>query len=176
MSWQDDLAAFVRDRGPALIGYARLLTGDTASAEDLVQDAVVRAWTRRRAGHDITWTEAYVRRAVLTGWIDQHRHDRVSRDNAHLVAPAATSPSAESTVVDQVSVAAALETLSPRQRACTVLRHYDDLTVPEIARRLDLSEGAVKRYLSDAASRLSTLLGMPDLDTEDLSTTNGGGR
>ncbi|MCG7286964.1 sigma-70 family RNA polymerase sigma factor [Cellulomonas sp. ACRRI] len=177
MTWQDDLAAFARERGPALVGYARLLTGDTAAAEDLVQEAVVRVWSRRRAGADITWLEAYVRRAVLNGWVDQCRRDRAWRDHAHLLIDAVPVPSPEHAAVDRARVAAALERLSPRERACTVLRHYDDLTIPEIARRLDLSDGAVKRYLSDAARRLSGLLGLPDdLDTEDLSTTNGGRR
>lgn len=177
MTWQDDLAAFARERGPALVGYARLLTGDTATAEDLVQEAIVRAWSRRRSGADITWLEAYVRRAVLNGWVDQVRRERAWRDRAHLLVDDAATPSPERATVDRAQVADALERLSPRERACTVLRHYDDLTIPEIARRLDLSEGAVKRYLSDAARRLSRLLGVADdLDTEDLSTTNGGPR
>lgn len=177
MTWQDDLAAFARERGPALVGYARLLTGDTPAAEDLVQEAIVRAYSRRRAGADITWLEAYVRRAVLNGWVDHCRRERAWRDRAHLLVDRSPAPSPEHTTVDRARVADALDRLSPRERACTVLRHYDDLTVPDIASRLDLSEGAVKRYLSDAARRLSTLLGLPgDLDTEDLSTTNGGRR
>lgn len=177
MTWQDDLAAFARERGPALVGYARLLTGDTAAAEDLVQEAIVRAWSRRRSGADIQWLEAYVRRAVLNGWVDQCRRERAWRDRAHLFAVEVPVPSPERAAVDRAQVAAALDRLAPRERACTVLRHYDDLTVPEIAKRLDLSEGAVKRYLSDAARRLSNLLDLADdLDTEDLSTTNGGRR
>jgi RNA polymerase sigma-70 factor (ECF subfamily) len=177
VTWQDDLAAFARERGPALVGYARLLTGDTAAAEDLVQEAIVRAWSRRRSGADIQWLEAYVRRAVLNGWVDQCRRERAWRDRAHLFAVEVPVPSPERAAVDRAQVAAALDRLAPRERACTVLRHYDDLTVPEIAKRLDLSEGAVKRYLSDAARRLSNLLDLADdLDTEDLSTTNGGRR
>lgn len=171
MTWQDDMAAFARERGPALVGYARLLTGDTATAEDLVQDAVVRAWSRRRSGADIRWLEAYVRRAVLNGWVDRCRRERAWRDRAHLLVDDVPAPSPEAAVVERARVATALERLSPRERACTVLRHHDDLTVPEIARRLDLSEGAVKRYLSDAARRLGSLLGLDGIDDEDLSTT-----
>ena len=44
-----------------------------------------------------------------------------------------------------------------------MLRFYDDLTVPEIAGRLGLSDGTVKRYLSDGIGALERLLGpMPD--------------
>jgi len=176
VTWQDDLAAFAHERGPALVGYARLLTGDTATAEDLVQDAIVRAWSRRRSGADITWLEAYVRRAVLNGWVDRCRRERAWRDHAHLLADDPSTPSPERASVDRAQVADALERLSPRQRACTVLRHYDDLTVPEIAHRLDLSEGAVKRYLHDANRTLAPLLGpQPLLAAEDLPTTSNGG-
>jgi RNA polymerase sigma-70 factor (ECF subfamily) len=52
-----------------------------------------------------------------------------------------------------------------------VLRFYDDLTVPEIARRLDLSDGAVKRYLSDALKRLGPLLGSTLHDTDDVAVS-----
>ncbi|WP_284329353.1 RNA polymerase sigma factor [Demequina litorisediminis] len=57
-----------------------------------------------------------------------------------------------------LDVRAALARLSPRERACIVLRFYDDLTVPAIAERLGLAEGTVKRYLSDASARLATEL------------------
>ena len=58
-----------------------------------------------------------------------------------------------------MDVRAALDALSPRERACVVLRFYDDLTVARIADQLSLSEGAVKRYLSDGVHRMEGLLG-----------------
>ena len=53
----------------------------------------------------------------------------------------------------------ALSVLSPRQRACVMLRHLDDLSVRETAAVLGLSEGAVKRYVSDGVATLNSLLG-----------------
>jgi DNA-directed RNA polymerase specialized sigma24 family protein len=56
--------------------------------------------------------------------------------------------------------------LSPRERACIVLRHFDDLPVSEIARALNLAEGSVKRYLSDATAKLRTTLAVVDASHE----------
>ncbi|WP_230685051.1 sigma-70 family RNA polymerase sigma factor [Cellulomonas sp. JZ18] len=53
----------------------------------------------------------------------------------------------------------ALATLPPRVRACMVLRHFDDLTVAQVAETLSLSVGAVKRYLSDGTRALEARLG-----------------
>ena len=76
-------------------------------------------------------------------------------------------PSATAAAETGIDVRAALATLRPRPRACVVLRFYDDLTVPEIAERLGLAPGTVKRYLSDAAEALELLLGpLPDARTE----------
>src|SRR5665648_1258914 len=46
-----------------------------------------------------------------------------------------------------------------QHHAHPLLRYYDDLTVPEIADRLSLAEGTVKRYLSLAVHRMEALLG-----------------
>ena len=45
--------------------------------------------------------------------------------------------------------------LTPRERACVVLRYYEDLNVVDIAETLGISAGAVKRYLSDGLAKLS---------------------
>jgi DNA-directed RNA polymerase specialized sigma24 family protein len=56
-------------------------------------------------------------------------------------------------------VVAALAQLSPRERACVVLRQMDDMSVHDTAVTLGLSEGAVKRYTADGIARLGALLG-----------------
>lgn len=158
-AWEQTLAELVRTRGSALIGYAYLLCGDRREAEDLVQDALVKTFARGRGGLEAHSVEGYVRRAVLTTYLDGFRRRRRWAAVRHLVAPDDAGPGPEQGVVDRVDVAEALGRLSPRERACVVLRFYEDLTVPRIADALALSQGAVKRYLSDGVRRMEALLG-----------------
>ncbi|MCB2177521.1 MAG: sigma-70 family RNA polymerase sigma factor [Actinomycetales bacterium] len=172
MAWHDDLTAVATERGAALVGYAYLLTGDQARAQDLVQEALARTWARPRRLANAAATEAYVRRAVLNAYLDEHRRESVWRRRRHLAAlPESTSPSAGEAIDEAVDVQAALTALSPRERACVVLRFYDDLTVPALAERLDISAGTAKRYLSDAMGKLAEALGPLDEqhDLEDVA-------
>lgn len=176
MAWHDDLTAVATERGSALVGYAYLLTGDQARAQDLVQEALVRTWARPRRLANAAATEAYVRRTVLNVYLDEHRRESVWRRRRHLAAlPEATSPGAGAAIDETIAVQAALTGLSPRERACVVLRFYDDLTVPAVAARLGISSGAAKRYLSDAMGKLSDALGPLDEqhDLEDVAVELG---
>jgi len=177
VSWERELETFVRERGDALVGYAYLLAGDLTAAQDLVQEGLVRTWTRRRGGGDVAWLEAYVRRCILHAFVDGRRRARRWRDAAPLVATPERSGDAHAGTDDRAAVLGALTHLTPRQRACVVLRFYEDLTVREVADRLDVSEGTVKRHLHDANTTLAPLLGpVTAFATEDLPTTNGGTR
>jgi len=177
-AWEQVLDELVRVRGRALVRYAALLTGDERAGEDLVQDALVRCFSGGRSLRDAVAAEAYVRRAVLSTFLDGHRRRARWSTVRHLVARDDEAPGHEVTSGARVDVRAALLTLRPRLRACVVLRYYDDLTVPEIARRLDVSDGTVKRYLSDATALLEVLLGpLPDAETTDIELmTNGKAR
>ena len=165
MAWGDDLAELAATRGSALVGYAYLLTGDLDRAQDLVQEALARAFGRPRRGGDLTWVEAYVRRTVLNAFLDGYRRERLWTRSRHLFAVGdddgarTTTDRLAARTADRVDVQAALATLPPRERACVVLRFYDDLTVPALAERLGISEGAAKRYLSDGVRRLEAALG-----------------
>jgi len=76
-----------------------------------------------------------------------------------------------------VDVQEALATLSPRQRASVVLRFFEDMTVAQVADALSVSEGAVKRYLSDGIRRMEDHLGpvhaTQDGGTQDVETVTG---
>lgn len=166
----DEIAALARERGPALVAYAYLLTGNRRDAEDAVQDALVKAVVRSRGGTDLHAVEAYVRRAVLTTFIDGHRRARRWLDALPRLAAdsARTAPDPAAEVTTRRDVRAALLTLPPRQRACVVLRYFDDLPVSEIAETLGLGTGTVKRYLSEARDRLGVSLGTdPARDEEE---------
>ena len=158
------LVDLVHDRGRALAAYAYLLTGDGAAAQDLVQDAVVKTFVRTRAGLDPDVAEAYVRRAILNLYIDGFRRAKQVASFQHLVAVPQDRTS-DDAVAQRVDLHRALATLAPQERACVVLRFYEDLTVPQVAHHMGLSAGTVKRYLSNAVHKLEDRLGpMPQLD------------
>jgi len=156
-AWQGLLEELLRERRPALIGYAALLTGDRGEAEDLVHDAVVRTFGRPRAFPSLNAADAYVRRAIASAFIDRMRSRRSwFAALPRLVAGAAAL---DDDVAGRLDVRAALRTLPRRQRTCAVMRFYDDLPVADIAAALGLSDGAVKRYLSDGIHHLNAVLG-----------------
>lgn len=178
MGTDEVLTELARTRGSALVGYAYLLTGDRAAAEDLVQEAFVRVFSRRRTGEVERW-EPYVRSTVLRVYLDGRRRDERRRGWRHLSHGSEHAPDAAEVVVQDADIARALAVLTPRERACVVLRLHDDLTIVEIADRLGLATGTVKRYLHDAAARLAPLVGpdaVPHDDVPTVPTTERGAR
>lgn len=158
--WESMLESVVRERYTRLVTYAMLLTGSRPDAEDLVQDALVATFSGRARFTHLPEAEAYVRRAVASRYVDAGRRRTTERralsrmnglsTDRHVDPPASgLAPEVES----------ALARLSPRERACVVLRHMEDLSVRETAHLLQLSEGAVKRYSSDAVRMLAAALG-----------------
>lgn len=170
--WEAELGRLAEHRGRALVGYAYVLCGDQREAEDLVQDALVKVFARLRGtgGADrdrpgvhpldsapVT-AEAYVRKAILTLYLDAYRRRRRWTGVRHLIATDDHTRGPESGATARADVAAALAVLPPRERACVVLRYFDDLTVPQIAEELGLAQGTVKRYLADATGTLRHIL------------------
>lgn len=91
-----------------------------------------------------------------------------------VVAGKPESSSHEAATADRLDLRSALEALSPQERAVVVLRFYEDLTVPEIAERMALAPGSVKRYLSNALHKLEAVLGpLPDLREESVPVVTG---
>jgi RNA polymerase sigma factor (sigma-70 family) len=175
--WRDVLDVMVQERRSALVAYACLFVVDRGDAEDLVHDAIVRTFARPRVVTDVHAAEGYVRQAIRTAFLDQTRARRTWRGRAHLFRDEQTVPAAEGAATAAADVGAALVRLTPRERACVVLRYFDDLPVREIAQALDLSDGSVKRYLSDGAHKLRDILDLdpdPDLPTETLTVTEQG--
>lgn len=169
VGWQAVLDALVRERGAALVGYGYLLTGDVRQAEDLLQDSLVKVFSRGRPAQEVGSAEAYVRRTMLSTHIDGFRRRRHWAAIRHLVASDDVTPTLagpDVVVTSRLAVHEALASLAPRVRACLVLRYFDDLPIAEIASALSLTEGAVKRYLSDGVRALEARLGpLADADS-----------
>jgi len=157
--WEPLLEQVVRERYPALLARAMLLVRDRHAAEDLVQDAVVSTFAGRARFTSADHAEAYVRRAIVSRFVDGTR--RRGRESVALERIAAEPAPPGADPADRGlagELESALAALAPRERACVVLRHLDDVSVRDTAALLGLSEGAVKRYVSDGVRALSARL------------------
>jgi len=147
---------FVLARGPALSRTALLLTGSHHAAEELVQEALVKAaarWPKLTAEGD---PEAYLRRIMVNDRISWWRRRR--RESVVPTVPEWASAEGSETVDGRLDLAAALATLPARQRAVVVLRFYEDLSVEATAALLRCAPGTVKSQTSDALARLRRLV------------------
>ena len=185
-AWRVLLDQLVRERGRALFGYAFILTGNRYDAEELLQDALVRAFRSGRTSTTLDAAHLSAKRAIAIAFIDRARPVAVrpltsdaGGDLRDWVWALPNFPDNTSDIERALDLQAALLTLAPRERACIVLRFMDDLTVSNVADTLDLPPGAVRRYLSDAWAKLHRLLPGLDLDDEEtvvVETREGRGR
>ena len=166
-AWETTVARLVDERGDSLTRYAWLLCGDRDDAADLVQDALVKTFGRLSNGFTVAAAEAYVRRAILTTYLDGGRRRTRWRRIAHLTAVPDTVEGLSAQSEARLDLGHELARLAPRERACVVLRYYDDLTVDGIATELGISAGAVKRYLSDGLAKMA--VSMSTLDERQLN-------
>lgn len=156
--WEQVVIQLVAERGDALTRYAYFVSGSRDDAADLVQDALVKTFGRLRNGYSVASAEAYVRRAILNTYLDGGRRVTRWRKIVHLSATPDTVASGDSDTEARIDLHDELNKLTPRERACLVLRYYDDLKVDDIAATLELSSGAVKRYLSDGLAKMAVSL------------------
>jgi RNA polymerase sigma-70 factor (sigma-E family) len=153
--YEPDFDAYVRSHGQRLARAAFLLTGDTHLAEDLVQTALAKVagrFARIAASGDPT---PYVRTVLVrTALSWRRRRWRGEVPTAPLPDRATERAGGHEERVAQEALRAALLALAPRQRACVVLRYYEDLPEAEVARLLGCSPGTVKSQTSKALAHL----------------------
>ena len=148
-------------RWPALYRTAVLLTGNTAEAEDLAQQTLVKVFAGWSKVSRADSPDAYVRRMLVNELTTDRR--RGAR-RALVAVPAA--PEAVSAGLDpgeRLDLWRQVVQLPPRQRAVLVLRFYEDLTEAETAHVLGVSLGTVKSQAHDALRTLRTRLGQQEV-------------
>jgi RNA polymerase sigma-70 factor (ECF subfamily) len=138
----------------------RLVGGDTGAADDVAQEAFVRAWMAlgRFRGEASLSTWFY---RILTRQAAHHRRWRQLRELwGGFGTPDAPDPTPE-TYGDpavRARIGAALERLPRGQREAFVLVHIEEFTVTESAAILGKAPGTVKSHLHRALRALRTEL------------------
>ncbi|MGE5088452.1 MAG: sigma-70 family RNA polymerase sigma factor [Candidatus Levyibacteriota bacterium] len=146
---------------PRLRRYARALTRDSARADDLVQDALARAWERRhlwKAGSDL---RAWLFTIMHNVYVNQLALARRETANVSIDAEgengAARQIAVDGNQVDRVElreVLQRLDRLPDEQREVLLLAAVEELHYREIATVLSIPVGTVMSRLSRARDKL----------------------
>jgi RNA polymerase sigma-70 factor (sigma-E family) len=157
-----DFDGWVAARGPALLRLAYTLTGNTADAEDVVQEALARALPRWGRISRVGNVDAYVRRMVInahTSWWRRFRR----RESPVAEVRDVEAPEQGVLMPDQrSSLWAACQALPESQRTAVVLRYYEQLEYAEIAELTGVREGSVRSRVSRGLAALRATMGEAD--------------
>lgn len=156
-SIEEEFTAFVTGSAHALLRSAYALTGDQHTAEDLVQTALAKAYSRwRRIDGD---PEPYVRRIIyhdfVSGWRRRRRRGETSMAD---VPERPASGRFDHDTALRLLLRDALLALPPRQRAVIILRYLEDLSVDETAAILECRKGTVASQANRALAKLREAL------------------
>lgn len=143
---QAEMAALYTSVFPATHRLAYLLCGNLDTADELAQEAFVRAYARISNLKDVGAVEAYLRQTVLNLVRGKARRWRIEQLYGHLFLQERDPISPESPLPDEQLWAELLQ-LPLRQRAAVILRYHSDLSERQTADALDCSVNAVKSLL-----------------------------
>jgi len=153
------VTSLYREHAVGLLRLAVAMLGDRPAAEDVVQEAFCGLYRRWSHLSDPAKSLPYVRSAVLNGCRSVIRQ-RSRQDGRMAAEPAAASAEYDVLVGEEHrAVLRAVRTLPRRRREALMLRYFADLDVPEIARAMGISPGAVKSTLSRGIAALGLMLG-----------------
>ena len=146
---------FAATRMPGVLRFAAVLAGDQATAEDLAQEVLIRAYARWDRIGCLDRPELYVRKMMLNEFLNwRRRSSRQIPVGGMASAPASIAPDHAAEYNEREALLAELGKLPRRQRAVIVLRYYEDRGDSEIADLLGCSPGTVRSHASRALAAL----------------------
>lgn len=153
--------AMVARKLPRMLSLAQRMLDDAAEAEDVAQEAMLRAWKQaprwtpgqarfdtwlHRVALNLCYDRLRRRREIATDDMPDHVDDGPAPDRGLLAAETGAQ------------VQAALSRLPPRQREAIVLCHYQELGNIEAAALMEISVEALESLLSRGRRALRTAL------------------
>ncbi|MDR2414163.1 MAG: RNA polymerase sigma-70 factor [Odoribacteraceae bacterium] len=140
-----------REYAPALRGFAARYVQDRETVDDMVQEAFVHLWEKRRDLHTVEAIKAYLYRVVQRKGLNVIRHQKVKERYAMTPREENEASFLEGMIEAEIfrSVLRVFEELPP---ACkTVYRmSLDGMSHEEIAGKLNISVNTVKKHKNNA--------------------------
>jgi RNA polymerase sigma-70 factor (ECF subfamily) len=159
---EDAMTAFYREHGRVVLAQILLVTGERALAEEIVQDTMLAVWrgaaSFRGDSSVRSWVIAIARRQTR----DRLRGQRLRVvDDAFLAGQPGPNPGPEAIALDRAELAevkGAIQGLASTHRELLGLVFGSGLSLPEVAKVLEIPVGTVKSRVSAARTALNRIL------------------
>lgn len=155
---------------PALRAFAMSLTRDSSSADDLVQDTIVKAWTNMDKFQPGTNLRAWLFTILRNTFYSAHRKSRreVSDVDGILAQRQATKPEHDGRLALN-DFRAAFEKLPDEQREALILVGASGFSYDEAAAMTGVAVGTVKSRANRGRRRLAELLQLEDGEALEMT-------
>jgi RNA polymerase sigma-70 factor (ECF subfamily) len=158
-SFKDDLIALI----PRLRSYAIAMTGTTTEADDLVQEALLRAWRFRQAFQPGSNLKAWLFRILRNAFLAQCGRPRPLQDGDGEFSSQLASPPDQEVHLEYVQMLKRLGSLGAEQREALLLVAASGFSYEEAAEICNCATGTIKSRVSRAREYLSAEPSIPAL-------------
>lgn len=138
-----------------------LCSGDAALADDIAQDALVRAYVASGSFLGLSKFSTWLFRIAYNCYVDHMR--KPSRDTVEADSPEALSlPSGDASDASfrYQQLYQALERIPEKERAAIVLHYFEDRSIKEISAILQIPSGTVNYHLSSGRNHLKAYISL----------------
>ena len=142
---------------PRLRRYARALVGDRASADDLVQDTLERAWAKLHLYRSGTDLRAWLFTVMHNVHVNKVRATRVT-DTLDDELPELAQRASQGDALLVRDLDRAIARLPAEQRAVLLLVTLEEMSYEDVARALGIPIGTVMSRLSRAREKLRMMM------------------
>ena len=142
---------------PRLRRYARALVGDRASADDLVQDTLERAWAKLHLYRRGTDLRAWLFTVMHNVHVNKVRATRVT-DTLEDELPELAQRASQGDALLVRDLDRAIARLPAEQRAVLLLVTLEEMSYEEVSHALGIPIGTVMSRLSRAREKLRTMM------------------
>lgn len=154
---QSDFTGFYEETAERIYRFGWLLAGE--EGEDLAAEAFAKALARWSDVGDMANPEGWVRKVLVNLTISWKRRLVVRRQASAPLQRDGRLHQSTDAADDHVTVVRAISRLPPKQRAAVILRHYEGLTLKDIAGILGCRISTVNTHLRRAHDKLAQELG-----------------
>ena len=150
----------VRRHGSSVRALLRRMGADSATADDLAQDAFIAAFERIAEFRGEGAFAGWVRRIAARLYVRRFRKRLVIDGAAQLDEAAELGGPGEGAAAAKIDLDGALASLSPAERVCVSMCYGAGLSHPEMAEALGAPLGTVKSHVKRGLEKLRRRMGV----------------